>query len=262
MTNYMDLFMLKGKKALVTGGAGLIGREVVIALAQAGAYVMAADVDDKKGHELEQKSTSGGEVVYRRMDMTDLDGMEASMEKIVKGMGGIDIFVNTAYPRTKDWGASVEDVSVDSWRKNVDWQLNSYALSTKYAARHMKAKGGSIILFGSTYGVVGGQFAMYEGTDIKPYSPIYAAVKGGIVNLSRYYAAYFGKDKIRVNALCPGGVFDEHSDVFVKAYGARTPLGRMGRPWEMASVALFLASEASSYMTGAVLMVDGGWTAV
>ncbi|MEI8012557.1 MAG: SDR family oxidoreductase, partial [Candidatus Omnitrophota bacterium] len=244
------------------GGAGLIGQEVSMALAQSGAYVVAADVNDEKGRALERKFSGGGEIVYRRFDITDLDGMAGAVDLLVKEAGGIDILVNTAYPRTKDWGAPVEEISVDSWRKNVDWQLNSYALSTKYAAEHMKVKGGTIVLFGSTYGVVGGQFSMYDGTNIKPFSPIYAAVKGGVVNLARYYAAYFGKNGIRVNALCPGGVFDNHSEAFAKAYGERTPMGRMARPQEIAASVLYLVSDAASYVTGAVLMVDGGWTAV
>jgi len=262
MTNYTDLFMLKGKKALVIGAAGLIGREIAVALAQAGAQVIAADVDEIKGKQLEQQFACGGEISFRLMNVTDLDRLESSIKTLVKELGRLDIFVNTAYPRTKDWGSSVEEVNVDTWRENVDMQLNSYALSAHFAAQQMRPHGGSIVLLGSIYGMVGGQPAMYAESGMKQFSPIYAAVKGGIVNLSRYYAAYFGKDNIRVNTICPGGIFDGHSDAFTKAYGSRTPLGRMGKPQEIASAVLFLASEASSYVTGTALMVDGGWTAV
>ncbi len=120
---------------------------------------------------------------------------------------------------------------------------------------------GSIINMGSTYGVVGNDFTVYEGTDIT--GPMaYAAVKGGIVNLTRYLASYFGKYNVRVNTMCPGGIFDHQNSVFVRNYENSTPLKRMGRPDEIASAVLFLASEAASYITGATVMVDGGWTAI
>lgn len=247
---------------MVTGAAGLIGREIVAALAQAGAHVVAADVDADRGKALEQVFSGGGQVVFRRLDVTDLDALKQNIAGLSAELGGIDIWVNSAYPRTADWNAAVEDITVDSWRKNVDMQLNSYALSSKYAAESMKGRGGAVVNLASIYGVVGPSLSIYDGTGVKPFSMIYAAVKGGIVNLTRYMAAYFGGHKVRVNAVCPGGVFDRHDQSFTDNYGSRCPLGRMAHPEEVAAAVLFLASDASSYVTGEVLMVDGGWTAV
>ena len=120
---------------------------------------------------------------------------------------------------------------------------------------------GSIINLGSIYGVLGSDFTIYDGT--KMTMPMaYSAIKGGIVNLTRYLASYFGKHNVRVNNICPGGIFDSQEPIFVRNYEHRVPLKRMGRPEEIASAVLFLASDAASYITGATIMVDGGWTAI
>lgn len=258
----MAKFRLDGKNAVVTGGAGLLGKEAVTALAQAGAYVIIADVDDTKGISFAADLTACGlKVGYFHFDITDITGIKENMEKIVKKYGVIDIWVNMAYPRTKDWGAKVEDIKPESWQKNVDMHLNSYSLSSKYAAEIMKAKGGSIINFSSIYGVVGADFSVYEGTPMT-MPMAYSAIKAGIINVGRYLASYFGKYDVRVNTVCPGGIFDNQNPIFVDNYSKRTPLGRMARPDEIASIVVFLASEASSYITGVVIIVDGGWTAI
>ena len=120
---------------------------------------------------------------------------------------------------------------------------------------------GSIINLGSIYGIQGNDFTIYEKTDIT--SPAaYSAIKGGIINFTRYLASYFGRDGIRVNSVCPGGIFDSQNKIFVKNYEHKVPLKRMGKPEDVASTVLFLASDASSYITGATIMVDGGWTIV
>jgi len=261
MIDYSKKFSLKDKKAIVTGGAGLIGREVVTALAQAGACVLAADVDEEKAQDLVSKLKSQGlSSEYYSLDITDLDNLKENMDKLINRLGGLDIWVNSAYPRTEDFVCAVEDISVQSWRKNIDMHLNSYSLMSKYAAECMKKTGGSIINFGSIYGVVSNDLNMYKNR--KAISMAYTAIKGGIVNLGRFLASYFGEYNVRVNTVCPGGVFDNQDPAFVEKYSKRTPLGRMAYPQDIAGVVVFLASEAAAYITGAVIMVDGGWTAI
>ncbi|MEK7375557.1 MAG: SDR family oxidoreductase [Candidatus Margulisiibacteriota bacterium] len=250
MTDYMKKFSLKGKRAVVAGGAGLIGSQVVLALAQAGADVTIADIKRNKG-----------KTRFVDFDMTNIQDLEKNIKRLTGKLGKVDIWINASYPRTKDFGAKVENVTAECWQKNIDMHLNSYALSSKYIAEHMKKSGGVVINFASIYGVRGPDYSVYEGTK-QTNSMEYSAIKGGIVNLNRYLASYFGKYNIRFVAVCPGGVFDKQNPVFVKNYSNRTPLKRMARAEEIASAVLFLASDAASYITGAAIMVDGGWTAV
>lgn len=262
MIDYMTKFCLKGKNAVVTGGCGLIGKEVVVALAQSGAHVLIADIDKKKGIALVKALNKMDlDVEYRYFDISRIKDLKRGVNFVAKCLGGIDIWVNAAYPRTKDWGAKLEDVEYGSFRKNVDMQLISYALTSKYAAENMKKNGGSIINFSSIYGIVASDFTIYKGTDLTTPFP-YALIKAGVVNMGRYLASYFGNKKIRVNTVCPGGVFNKQDPKFVKNYSRKVPLKRMAKVEEIAPTVIFLASDASSYITGATIMVDGGWTAI
>jgi NAD(P)-dependent dehydrogenase (short-subunit alcohol dehydrogenase family) len=262
MIDYVNKFSLTGKRAIVTGGAGLIGSEIVTALAQARSRVVVADIEEAKAkHLVEELVLAGLDAQYAYFDITDMEHLQGHITGLISRPGDIDIWVNCAYPRTSDWGKRVEEVSLESWRKNVDMHLNSYAMASKYVAEEMKARGGTIINFGSIYGVLGGDFTVYEGTEMTP-PMAYAAIKGGIINLSRYLASYFGGYNIRVNSVCPGGVFDNQNPIFVENYSKKTPLKRMAKAEEIASVVLFLVSDAASYITGATIMVDGGWSAI
>lgn len=255
MKNYLDRFKLNGKVAFITGGFGMIGIEVTRALLDAEAKVIVLDINEEKAQKI-------AGIKFEKFDVTDLENIDQVIDDLCKKYGGIDIWVNAAYPRTSDWGNKLEDISIDSWRKNIDNHLNSYALiSRKVCLLMRKQKGGSLINFGSIYGVVGNNFNIYEGTNLNPPAG-YAAIKGGIVNLDRYLASYFGKDNVRVNTICPGGIFDNQDPKFVKNYEKNTLLKRMGRPEDIAGAVLFLASDASTYITGTTLMVDGGWTAI
>ena len=265
MVNYVNKFKVTDKVAWIVGGLGLIGKEVVKALCSAGAQTIILDIAEKNGVDFENHiKEKGSNASYEKLDCSDLENMDTNFSALLDKYGSCDIFVNCSYPRTEDWAQnSFSNISLKSFRNNVDIHMNSYAWLAKLAADSMKSKGkgGSIIQFGSIYGVVGQDLTIYENTDMGE-NMTYAAIKGGIVNLSRLMASYYGRFNIRVNTLCPGGIFDNQNPVFVKNCSNKTPLKRMGKPEEIASVALFLASEAASYITGSTILVDGGWTAI
>lgn len=262
MKSYLEKFSLVGKTAVITGGAGVIGKEVSRALSQAGANLLITDVRlEKAGVLCQELKSAGYKAQFAKLDITDLARLKEVIKDLSEEFGSPDIWINTAYPRTPDWATIVEDISHESWRANVDMQLNSYALISKYVGEMMCARGGVILNFASIYGLVGPDFGVYDGTGMT-MPMAYAAIKGGIVSVSRYLASYFGKYNVRINAICPGGVYDNQDEIFVQNYSKRTPLNRMARPDEIASVALFLSSDAASYVTGATVMVDGGWTAI
>ena len=247
-------FDLTGATAVVTGGAGLIGSAVCDTLDAHGATVVVADVDAAAAEAVD----SATRVV--QTDVTAEADVQSLIDVTVDEYGGLDILVNAAYPRNDQYGRRYEDVAVDDWRENVDRHLTGCYVPTYYATREMvDSGGGSIVNFGSIYGVQAPDFTVYEGTNMT--SPVeYAAIKGGIINLTRYLASYLGPAGVRVNAVSPGGVFDGQDQTFVDAYERRTPLGRMATPDDVAGAVAYLASDAASYVTGQNLVVDGGWT--
>ena len=255
--SYKDLFNLSGKTALVTGGAGLIGREIVKALHEFGATVYIADVQkDKVAELLNDKS-----VKFVHLDITSEESIAKAVDGVVKDSRNIDIFVNSAYPRTNNWGLKFENIPLEAWKQNVDNQLGGFFCSCQKVAEIMKNRGGgSIVNLGSTYGVVAPDFSIYEGTEMT-MPAAYSAIKGGTIAFTRYLAAYYAKYNIRANSISPGGIFDNQAPAFVEKYSRKTPLGRMGNPEDIAGAVVFLASDASSYVTGHNLLVDGGWTA-
>ena len=254
---YSNLFSCKNKVALVTGGLGLIGKEIVQGLNDFGALVCVADMNERQIEELKKRA----DVNFQPLDIRSEDSICQTLEAVINQFKKIDILVNCAYPRTSDWGAKFEDVSFDSWKMNVNSHLGGYFLCCQKVAEQMKLQGGgSIINFASIYGIVAPDFSIYEGSTMT--MPVaYSAIKGGIIALSKYMATYYAKDNIRVNCISPGGVFDKQPDNFVEKYASKTPLARMGSPKEMVGAVLYLASDASSYLTGHNLIVDGGWTA-
>ena len=243
---------LKDKVIIVTGGSGLIGRYILSDLRRYGAIVINAEISVATDWEQ-------GNV---HCDITSPDSVKELVTGVMERYKRVDGLVNNAYPRTRDWGVRFEDVPYDSWQKNVDMQMNSVFLLCQTVLKYMKVQGsGSIVNIGSIYGVVGNDFTIYEGYG--GTSPAaYCAIKGGIINFSRYLASYFGKCGIRVNCVSPGGIKDQQHPSFIERYESKSPLKRMGRPEEIAPAVGCLLADEASFITGHNLMVDGGWTAI
>ncbi len=243
---------LKDKIILVTGGSGLIGKAIIKDILNKGGFAINVDLS------VETDLENG---TYKA-DITDDNAIKDTINEIIIKFNKIDGLVNNAYPRTRDWGTVFEDIKPDSWRKNVDMQMNSYFVVSQTVLKHMKImRHGSLVNIASIYGVVGNDFTVYEGTQLT--SPAaYSAIKGGIINFSRYLASYYGKHNIRINCVSPGGIFDNQNQNFVRNYEHKVPLKRMGLPDDIAPAVSFLLSDEAQYITGQNLIVDGGWTCI
>jgi NAD(P)-dependent dehydrogenase (short-subunit alcohol dehydrogenase family) len=243
---------LENRIIIVTGGSGLLGKELVANINRHGGVAINADID------VETNLNSG----MINLDITNDDSIKKGFEKIFNEYGRIDGLINNAYPRTEDWGLKFEDVPPNSWRKNVDMQLNSYFVCSQEALKIMAdQKSGSIVNIASIYGVVGNDFTLYE--EYQGTSPAaYSAIKGGLINFTRYLASYYGRKGVRVNCVSPGGIYDDQPASFVSRYEAKVPMGRLGTPQDVAPVVTFLLSDEAQYITGQNLIVDGGWTAI
>ncbi|GAA3925369.1 SDR family oxidoreductase [Chitinophaga oryziterrae] len=243
---------LKDKIILVTGGSGLLGTAIVQQLKAEGAKVLNVDIN----------ATTTADLSVIQADITDGKSINDLVVTVKQHFGRIDGLVNNAYPRTKDWGVKFEDIPYDSWKKNVDVQMNSLFYLCQQVTVLMKKQGsGSIVNMASIYGVVGPDFTVYDDTGMT-MPAAYSAIKGGVVNFTRYLAAYMGPYNIRVNCVSPGGIFDNQPPVFVDNYNKKVPMGRMGLPADIAPSVAFLLSDESSYITGQNLIVDGGWTCI
>jgi len=252
------IFSCRGKTALVAGGCGLIGAAGIAALVGSGASVIAADIDGKRGRALSE--ATGCDFV--RLDIGSEASVRACLREAVGKAGRLDVLVNSAYPRTKDWGRELEKNAFSSWEKNVNSHLAGGFLLSRLACEEMKATGGgSVISIASIYGVVGPDFSLYSGTDMT-LPAAYPAIKAGMLGYTRYLAARYGGYGVRVNAVSPGGVRNGQPASFVRRYSAKVPLKRMAAPEDVSGAIVFLASGASGYMTGQNLIVDGGLTAV
>lgn len=272
MVDIFEKFRIDGSVALVTGGAGLLGREFCKTLASAGARVILADLDDENaGRVLEALREDQLEIEYAHLDVTDPEACAKLVTQVGEGFGKIDILVNSAAMDPKfdrehaqEQSNDFESYPLSSWREALEVNLTGLFVITQAVARLMAEDShGSIINICSTYGLVGPDQRIYQQAN-KPrrYKPAYySTTKAGVLGFTRYLASYYAGTRIRVNALTPGGVYADHDEEFVRAYSARAIMGRMAEKDEMNGALLFLASDASSYMTGANLIVDGGWTA-
>jgi NAD(P)-dependent dehydrogenase (short-subunit alcohol dehydrogenase family) len=244
----------------VFGGAGLLGSAIVEVLASKNAHPVIVDIDIARGERLassvRKKNYSAS---FMHADLSDPEKLVSLINKVEEDYGESQGWVNSFYPRTADWGQKLENVPLESWRKNVDMHLNGTCISSSEIAQRMANRnGGAIVNIGSIYGLVGPNFTNYEETDLT--SPAaYSAIKGGISAYSKYLASYYGKKNVRVNTVIPGGIFNNQPESFVQRYSEKTVLRRMAKPIEVANVVAFLLSDEASYVTGVDMPVDGGF---
>jgi NAD(P)-dependent dehydrogenase (short-subunit alcohol dehydrogenase family) len=262
---------LAGKVAVVTGALGLLGREHCAALAEAGAHVVLTDVNgDALGAQAERLRAAGApETLAMPADITREQDVDALRDATLARFGQIDVLVNNAAIDDKfATGAAeqsrFENYSVERFRRQLDVNVTGVFLCCQRLGSVMADRGrGSIVNVASTYGLVAPNQDLYQlesGEQAFFKGAAYPASKGAVLQLTRFLAAYWGERGVRVNALCPGGVEAGQDAYFRARYAERTPLKRMAAPGDYRGALLFLSSDASAYMTGASLVVDGGFT--
>ncbi|MEI7605824.1 MAG: SDR family oxidoreductase [Rhodospirillaceae bacterium] len=272
MTGYKDIFSLRDKVAVITGGAGILGRKFSCVLAEFGAAVAIVDLDGKAAADLAEdiRRTYQTPALGLGCDITDPASVAAMVDAVVGQLGGIDILHNNAAtkgPSLDAFFAPYEEFSLESWRAIMAVNIDGMFLVSQAVGRQMirRKKGGSVIQSSSIYGILGADKRIYEGSHYlgrEINTPaVYAASKAAVVGLTKYLATYWAEHGIRVNTVTFGGVESGQNETFRQRYSARVPLGRMGEADEMVSAVLFLASDASSYVTGQNLIIDGGLSA-
>ena len=265
------LFDLTGRNIIVTGSSGTLGSQYADTLSQAGANVILVDINNENNNldkTLRKKYKTNAK--FYCVDISIEKNVLSLKKNILTDFKKIDGLVNNAaytnidaIKNSDNIYAPFEKFSFQLWKKMLDVNLSGVFNCCKvFGSQMVKQRKGTIVNIASIYGIVGNDQRIYGNSKIN--SPVsYAAAKGGIIALTRYLAAYWYGKNIRVNTLTPGGVIDEsyQSKEFIKKYSEKTILGRMARSDEYNGALLFLMSDASSYMTGANLVIDGGWTA-
>jgi len=269
-----DPFRLDDRIALVVGGRGFLGRIVASALADRGAHVVSADIVHQSRVAAGVERADDQRIEQQQVDVADQASVDALVETVLRSHGRIDALVYAVTSKPDDFYAAYTECSLEGWRAILRTELDGAFLVTQRVGMAMESRGGSMVLFGSIYGVVGNDQRLYEGANLaeafgkKPkgdriYSHAgYAAAKGGLIALTRFLAAYWGDRGIRVNCISPGGVsHPAANDAFVQRYVERVPLRRMADATDVASAVVYLTSDAGQYVTAHNLLVDGGWTA-
>jgi len=272
-----DKFDLSDKVGLVVGGRGYLGTRFSVALAECGAKVYSADLP--QASHAAQKDTdpiSQEGIVQRDVDVTDEDSVSALVDGILSETSHIDVLVYSVTAKPDDFYYPFTECSLEGWQKILRAELDGLFLVTSRVGSVMENAGkGSVIFISSIYGVVGNDQRIYKDANLdklygnkadEKFDQIYAhagyaAAKGAVISMARFLAAYWGEKGIRVNCITPGGIAHpgENED-FIKAYSNRVPLGRKAKPEEISTSVVYLASDASSYVTGHNLVIDGGWT--
>lgn len=263
----LEKFRLDGKVAVVTGASGILGSEFCLGLIEAGAQVAVVDIDENKAEIL--AGSLGDRAKSFVCNVSDPDSVAYCISSVMNKFGKIDILHNNAATKTSDLQAFLapfESYSLETWRDVMSVNIDGMFLMAQAVGKHMIIAGsGTIVQTASIYGLVGPDNRIYEGSDYLggPINTpaVYSTSKAAVIGLTRWLATYWADKGIRVNCLVPGGVSSGQNKAFSELYSARTPLGRMSASHEIVPALLYLVSDASSYVTGQVMSVDGGWTA-
>ena len=266
-----ELFSLANKVVVVTGGAGLLGQVFCQGLVDVGAHVAIVDLDLASAETAAKKinKSDAQKVVAFESDITSPESVTQMVANVVKQLGRIDVLVNNAASKGSSLDAffeSFEDYSLKTWREVMSVNIDGLFLVAQAVGKQMKKQGGgSIIQTSSIYGVVAPDQRIYEGSEYNGRAintpAVYSASKAAVNGLTSYLSTYWASSKIRVNSLTPGGIASGQNSEFNKKYSNRVPLGRMGEASELVGALIYLASDASSYVTGQNLIVDGGLSA-
>jgi len=269
----VNAFSLEGRVAVVTGALGLLGRHHCAALARAGATVVVTDLDAGGCRELagQLSSTHGRPAIGEAADIAVAASVRSLVQSVLARLGRVDVLVNNAAVNEKveDPGTgeslTFETYPLEEWERSLRVNVTGTFLCCQaFGSEMARSRRGSIVNIASTYGLVAPDQSLYrrpDGTQSFYKSAAYPTTKGAVLALTRYLAAYWGRCGVRVNALSPGGVQNGQDAGFVARYAERTPLGRMADACDYEGAIVYLASDASRYVTGANLVVDGGWTA-
>lgn len=263
--NENNLFNLEGLTALITGGAGLLATEHAIALGNQGASIILADMHEEKCKAAAKKIAAQHiKVSSFYCDVTKKESWENLLQEVKNEFGKIDILINNAgftnQSKSAGFDSTFEDFSLEDWNAIMQVNLTGSFLGCQVIGKHMlENNAGSIINMASLYGVVSPHHDIYEGTGIS--QPVaYSVSKHGVIGLTKYLAALWAKKNVRVNSITPGGIFNEHTGLFLERFEKLNPIGRMSDKSELRGAIVFLASDASSHVIGHNLIVDGGWT--
>jgi NAD(P)-dependent dehydrogenase (short-subunit alcohol dehydrogenase family) len=259
----LNRFSLEGRIALVTAGAGpLFGSSISWALAEAGATVITASRSLEANEKFAESLRSAGHRAHgMQFDLSDSDSIRGLHREVIERFGRLDVLVNSALTRDGHAGGH-EEQTPETWMNAGQGDFSGlFLICQQFIPDMIRQGGGSIINISSIYGVVSNDPTIYEGTTMRQ-PPSYTFVKAGMINYTRYLACYYGKQGIRANCISPGGYFNNQPQPFVDKYCHRVPVGRMLSHDDIQGAVVFLASDASCYVTGTNLMVDGGWTSL
>lgn len=255
--------MLKNKVVVVTGGAGLLGQAFIKAIAEEGGLAIIADINIDTAQQAKNalsKELNVQNIDCVKLDITSKVSLSGCIESLNEKYGRIDALVNNAYPRNKNYGRDFFDVDYCDFVENLGLNLGGYFLTSQKFAQYFYKQGyGNIINIASIYGVVAPKFQVYEGTSMT-MPPEYAAIKSGLLHLTKYMAKYFKEKNIRVNAVSPGGLEDEQPDSFLTAYKSFCLNKGMLDAGDVSGTLLYLLSDLSECLNGQNIVVDDGFT--